>query len=97
MGILVATGAILTFNRLTSGFVGGAYVGVLLAKITLAMYMFYLVRFLKSAPGSVGMDNTKRIHIKLLSAASGAGAVVAIGLIVFLLADVLSAIFEMDA
>ena len=94
MGILLVTGVIMTFNRLTSGFVGASYVVVLVIKITMAFYMFYLVRFLKSRTypndpqqGAVG-------YRRWVSVVSGGTTVVILGVIVFLLADILSALFE---
>ena len=47
IAVLIITGAILTFDRLTSTFVGAAYAVVLASKVALAFYAFYLVRFLR--------------------------------------------------
>jgi putative copper export protein len=90
MGILLVTGVILTFHRLTSNFAGPAYAIVLAIKITLALYMFYLVRFLRSRSYPHDTPNPP----KWLSITSSAATVVILGLIVFLLADILAALFE---
>ena len=87
MTVLLITGAILTFERLTSGFVGTLYVVTLTTKIALALYMFYLVRFIRTRDR--GNSNKK-----LTSITSGPTAVVALGAVIFLLADVLNSIFE---
>ena len=92
--VLIVTGVVLTFNRLTSDFVGLPYVAVLTAKIVLALYTFYLVRFLRrrsypeeaSAPAS-------RLH-RLGSMCTGTMAILIVGAVVFLLADVLRALVE---
>ena len=94
MGILLVTGAIVTFNRLTSESVGPAYVITLAIKIALALYMFYLVRFLRrrTYPSDPLIEATgvRRWTFVLSSGTT----VVVLGLIVFLLADILSVLFE---
>ena len=50
IAVLLVTGAVLTLSRLTSDYVGIPYIAVLSAKIALAVYMFYLVRFLRPEP-----------------------------------------------
>ncbi|MCI0785947.1 MAG: urate hydroxylase PuuD, partial [Chloroflexi bacterium] len=47
IGVLLLTGVILSLSRLTADTVTAPYVGVLVAKIILALYMFYVVRFLR--------------------------------------------------
>ena len=89
MGMLLVTGVILTFDRLTSGSTGVAYVAVLSVKIGMALYMFYTVRFLGSR--TYPADPPRRSWTTPLTSGT---AVVALGIIVFLLADVLSALFE---
>ncbi len=94
MGILLVTGTILSFNRITSGFVGIPYVVVLAVKISLAFYMFYLVRFLRSRTSRDGSEKQATRLQRWLSTLSGGTTVVILGIIVFLLADVLSTLFE---
>ena len=89
-GILLVTGAVLTFHRVTSGFIGVPYVAVLAVKVLLAFCMFYLVRFL---PNRRSKDREKPTR-RWLPAISNATAVVILGVIVLLLADVLSSLFE---
>jgi uncharacterized membrane protein len=94
MGVLLVTGAILTFHRLTSNFAGPAYAIVLALKIALALYMFYLVRFLRSRSYPHHLPDPPSSPPRWLSIASSATTVVILGLIVLLLADILAALFE---
>ena len=94
MGVLLITGAVLSVSRLTADTVTTPYVGVLVAKIALAMYMFYVVRFLRQGeypeeppPAS---DRWSRIRGKFTNTT----AVLIIGVVVFGLSDVLDALFE---
>lgn len=89
-GVLLVTGAVLTFHRVTSGFVGVPYVVVLAVKVLLAFCMFYLVRFLPNRQPK----NAQMASRKWLPFVSNATAVVILGVIVLLLADVLSSLFE---
>ena len=63
-------------------------------KIVLAAYMFYIVRFLRqrSYPEDLSAGNSR--WQKLRNNLTGTTAVLVIGLVVFGLADVLSALFE---
>ena len=63
-------------------------------KIILATYMFYIVRFLRqrSYPEDLAAGNSR--WQKLRSSLTGTTAVLIIGLVVFGLADVLTALFE---
>jgi uncharacterized membrane protein len=94
IAVLLVTGAVMTLSRLTSGYVGLPYIVVLVIKIVMALYMFYLVRFLRSRtyPAEV-MPQNKRLH-RLTSVFTGATAVLILGVIVFLLADILRALIE---
>ena len=89
-GILLVTGAVLTFHRVTSGFIGVPYVAVLAVKIFLAFCMFYLVRFLPSRRLRGAGPSSRQ----WLPTVSNATSVVILGVIVLLLADVLSSLFE---
>ena len=94
IAVLLVTGTILTLSRLTSEYVGTPYIVVLAIKIVLALYMFYFVRFLRPRTypeeASVG---TKRLH-RITALFTGATAVLVLGVIVFLLADILRALIE---
>ena len=94
IGVLLITGAVLSVSRLTADTVTTPYVGVLVAKIALALYMFYVVRFLRQreypeqpAPAS---DRWSRMRGRFTSTT----AVLIIGVVVFGLSDVLDALFE---
>jgi putative copper export protein len=94
IGVLLITGAILSAARLTEDSIGVAYVAVLVVKIVLAAYMFYIVRFLRqrSYPEETSLGNGwwARTRGRMTSTT----AVLIIGLLVFGLADILSALFE---
>ena len=94
IAVLLVTGVILTLSRLTSDYVSIPYVVVLTIKIVLALYMFYLVRFVRSRtypaevpPGNKGLQRLTTIF-------TSATTVLVIGVIVFLLADILQAFVE---
>ncbi len=94
IGVLLITGGILSAARLTEDAVSVAYVAVLVVKIVMAVYMFYIVRFLRrrSYPEetSLGRGWLDRTRGRL----TGTTAVLITGLAVFGLADILSALFE---
>ena len=94
IAVLLVTGVILTVSRLTSDYVAIPYVVVLVIKIALALYMFYLVRFLR--PGTYPAEELGRSHgfQRLTTLFSGATAVLVLGVIVFLLADILRSLIE---
>ncbi len=96
IAVLLVTGVILTLNRLTSNSVGPAYVAVLVVKIVMSLYMFYLVRFLRSKSYPEDPEPETRGLRRITSAFSGATAVTALGIAVFLLADVLRALVEIS-
>lgn len=94
MGVLLVTGIILSASRLTADNVTSPYVAVLVLKIVLAAYMFYVVRLLRGrAYPEDGTHNGSRWG-KIKNAVTSATAVVIAGVIVFGLADVLNALFE---
>ncbi|MCE2462529.1 MAG: CopD family protein, partial [Dehalococcoidia bacterium] len=94
IAVLVVTGVILTLSRLTSDYVGLPYVVVLVIKIALALYMFYLVRFLRPRTYEVEPAPTNRRLHRFTSLFTGATTVLVLGVIVFLLADILRALIE---
>lgn len=94
IGVLLLTGVILSVARLTDKGVTGAYVAVLVVKIVLSLYMFYIVRFLRrrSYPDeSITRGNWRD---RARNGLTGGTAVLIIGVVVIGLADVLSALFE---
>ena len=92
--VLIVTGAIMTFSRLTSEYVGAAYIVVLVVKVVLALYMFYLVRFLRPRTYSDEATAPSRGFRRAANLMTGATAVLVAGVIVFLLADILKALIE---
>ena len=97
IGVLVVTGLVLTVSRLTTDYAGIPYVAVLSVKIGLALYMFYLVRFLRLRTYPEGPAEGEGKGLRRLTAAfSGATAVLVLGVIVFLLSDILRALVEND-
>lgn len=98
--VLIATGIILTLNRLTPGVVGAPYVIALGAKIALSIWMFMLAwSRRRRTPGSdashsAGAPAETRLS-KVLRAISGYNALVILGLTVFLISDLLKVLYEM--
>lgn len=94
MGILLVTGSIMTFERLASGFIGTPYIIVLAIKVVLAIYMFYLIRFVRLQTRRNNPQLRYARYKLWISALFSGTTVVILGIIVFLLADILSTIFE---
>ena len=94
IGVLLITGIVLSATRLTDAAVTTPYVAVLAVKIALALYMFYVVRFLRprvypdSADGGGGRMG--RVRNRMTST----GALLIYGVIILGLSDVLTALFE---
>ncbi len=94
IAILLLTGVILTVSRLTEDAVTIPYIAVLAAKITLAAYMFYVVRFLRR--GGYG-EQTEPGRVRQVSVRDRLTSPVALtvtGLLIIGLSDVLTALFE---
>ena len=96
IAVLLVTGVIMTLSRLTSNVVGPAYIAVLVVKIVLSLYMFYLVRFLRSKSYPHDLEAETRGLRRITSALSGATAVTVLGVAVFMLADALRALVEIS-
>lgn len=94
IAVLLVTGAILTASRLTEDAVTSPYVAVLVVKIVLALYMFYVVRFMRqdSYPEDVELGNSgwQRLRGRL----TGTTALLVTGIIVIGLSDVLDGLLE---
>ncbi|MEC9309957.1 MAG: hypothetical protein VX966_10715 [Chloroflexota bacterium] len=93
IAILIITGIILTVSRLTVEPISTVYVVVLIIKVTVAIYMFYLVWLLKrrqlcNYPPSYGMGR------KLKTVMTSSYTVLFLGVLVFGLADLLTMIVE---
>ena len=92
--VLLLTGVIISVARLTEDSISIAYVAVLVVKIVLATYMFYVVRFLRQSTYPEELPAGDNWWDKARSGLTGTTAVLIIGLVVFGLADVLTALFE---
>ena len=92
--VLVVTGAILTASRLTADNVTIPYIAVLAVKVVLALYMMAVMRFRRPQPaqqdGSASVSGLARMRTAL----TGPTALLAIGVVIFGLADVLGYLFE---
>ncbi len=94
IGVLLLTGVILSVARLTEDTITVAYVAVLAVKISLAFYLFYIVRFLRRRSYPEDLPTGTGWWQRLRAGLSSTTAVLIIGLVVFGMADVLSALFE---
>ena len=97
--VLLATGMILTFNRLTPGVIGVQYAAVLGLKIALSIWMFVLARDRRRRTALLEMHRERTAPPsnpvqKALRAVSGYNTILILGLVVFLLADALGTLFE---
>ncbi len=98
--VLIATGVILTLNRLTPGVVGAPYVAVLGIKIALSVWMFALAwsRRRRTSVTEAFRAEDAQPETKLgrvFRAVSGYNRIIILGLIIFLLSDLLKILFEM--
>ncbi len=91
--VLLTTGAVLSFDRLTGGVVGVPYVVALAVKIALSVWMFLLVRARRRRAAARPAAAPGKLQ-KLARAVSGYNAIVVLGIIVFLLADLLKVLYE---
>ena len=94
MATLLLTGAVLTAARLTGGAATTPYAAVLAVKIGLALYMFYVARFVRrgdydDATAAAG-GRMRRVVRRLTSPM----ALLVIGVVVIGLSDVLDALIE---
>ena len=97
--VLVATGVILAFERLTAGVVNTPYVVTLGVKSALSVWMLLLVRDQRrrsdvlKAYRDRSHDATTRLG-RIGRAVSGYNALVILGVVVFFLSDLLKDLFE---
>ena len=94
IAVLLLTGVVLSVARLTSNAVTLPYVVVLVAKIVVALYMFYVVRFLRPRIYPEGSEASGGRLARVRSRLTSATAVLVCGVIAIGLADVLDALFE---
>lgn len=97
--VLLATGVILTFNRLTPGVIGVPYAATLALKIVLSVWMFALARGRRRRVALPGISQESAADSTRLQrfarAISGYNLIIILGIVVFLLADLLKVLFEL--
>ena len=98
--VLIATGVIMTLHRLTPGVVGVPYVAVLGAKIALSIWMFVLAWSRRRRTSVMEAFREEEVPPatsigRLLRAVSGYNTLIILGLIVFLLSDLLKTLYEL--
>ena len=94
IGVLLVTGIVLSATRLTDTAVTAPYVAVLVVKIILALYMFYVVRFLRPRVYPDGHEVADSRMGKVRDRLTSTGALLIYGVIILGLSDVLNALFE---
>ena len=103
IAVLVLTGAILTFDRLTSPATDAAYVATLAVKVSLAVVMFILAHRARRArraaprPSPDAADAgtpALRLARRVSGALSGGVLILVLGVTVLLLADLLTTLYE---
>ena len=97
--ILVVTGISLTFDRLSQGVTGATYAIVLGIKIALSIWMFVLARSHRRRNALLEAYRRQQkpptgAFAKIVRALSGYNTIIVLGVIVFLLADLLKVIYE---
>ena len=94
IAVLLITGVILSASRLTEDVITSPYVVVLVVKIALALYMFYVVRFMRqdSYPEdrTLGDSRWQRLSGRL----TGTTAILVTGIVVIGLSDILDSLLE---
>ena len=97
--VILATGVILAFNRLTGGVTGPSYGLVLGVKIALSVWMFILARGRRRRAALLDTrgqnpDPPSGKFRKILRTLSGYNTIAILGVIVLLLADLLNTLYE---
>ena len=88
MGVLLLSGAYLTFDRLTTTSLGWPYLVVLVLKISAALTLFVLAIYL-------GQSNIRRLAKRTTRLSKAAPQLMlALGILVFLLGALLNTLFE---
>ncbi len=88
MGVLLLSGAYLTFDRLTTTSLGWPYLVVLVLKITAALTLFVLAIYL-------GQSNIRRLAKRTTRLSKAAPQLMLVlGILVFLLGALLNTLFE---
>ncbi len=94
IAVLLLTGVILSVSRLTEDVVTSPYMAVLVVKIGLALYMFYVVRFMRQNSYPEEPEPPDSRWQRLLSRLTGTTALLVTGVVVIGLSDVLDGLLE---
>lgn len=95
--VLIATGLILAFNRLSEGIVNESYVIILGLKSALSVFMIILVHTQRRRTRKIrdyDQESGKILPNRFGQAISGFNSLVMIGIVIFLLSDLLKVIYE---
>ena len=93
--VLVVTGAILSFERLTGGFVGVPFVVTLGLKILLTLWMFYLALSLRRRREGLAVSHDQQGEPTLLGRLTARQSMIVIlGTVVLLVSDLLKVLYE---
>ena len=97
--VLVATGAILAFNRLTE--VETPYAATLGVKVVLSLWMFALVRDRRRHAKTLGALEVRpapptTLRGKIIAAVSGYNTLVILGVLIFFLSELLGVLYEIE-
>ena len=92
--VLIITGVVLAFDRLISKYTDVAYVSVFGVKVVLSLWMFWLADVLQKRRRTRTATPITGDETKPNRAFSSANLIAIIGIIVFLLSDLLQALFE---
>ena len=94
IAVLLVTGVILSVSRLTEDTVTSPYLAVLVVKIALALYMFYVVRFMRQNNYPEDAEPGDSRWQRLLGRLTGTTALLVTGIVVIGLSDVLDGLLE---
>ena len=99
IAVLLVTGAVMLFDRLTDATTGTAYVVTVAVKIGLALWMFAMARSRwrrrRAAETWVGTPDAQRSRLaRAMGLMSGVNLSVILGIAIFFLSDLLRFLFE---
>ena len=93
--VMLATGAIMTFDRLSSTSLGSNYVLILGLKIATVALMFYLITAQRNSyPNKASIKNKPEIKTLPARLLSSYNLIIVLGLLAFLLSDLLYHIYN---
>ena len=94
--VLLATGAVMTFDRLTPGTLGVSYLIVLGVKLSMVAVMFYMVRAKRQTAWDYKSLRNIRKNPKgsIFRVIAGYNLIIVLGLSVYLLSSLLSSMYE---